>query len=85
MDYVLVGMRVAKTQKGTIGTTIVAEMEFDPYLQESSIVCKGTDCVREYIAEDYSSVLEIGQKIKLIYGRGFKDKAVLREIIPVEE
>lgn len=85
MQYVLVGMLVRKSAKGNIGTTIIATTEFDSYQQESSLVCEGNDCVREYISGDYSSTLEVGQKIKLVYGRGYQDKAVLREIIPVEE
>lgn len=79
----ILGYAVTESKKGTVGTTVALETEFDDYRRENAIKCVGNDCVQEYIRGDYSSILEVGQEVNLVYGRGFEGKAVLQKIIPI--
>ena len=85
MKAKVLGFVVAESKKGTIGTSLSLETEFDEYRQETAEKCEGNDCIREYIRGDYSRLLAVGQTVDLVYGKGFQDKAVLREVIPIEE
>ena len=81
----ILGYAVTESKNGTVGTTIALETEFDSYRQETAIKCVGNDCVQEYIRGDYSSMLKVGQLVNLVYGKGYQGKAVLQEIIPINE
>lgn len=85
MKAKLVGFIVAESKKGTVGTTGYFEVEHDTYKTENAITAVGNACESEYIRGDYSSVLKVGQTVELIYGKGYEGKAVLREIVPVNE
>lgn len=83
MKATLLGYIVAESKKGTVGTTIYFTTEHDEYRRENALKCSGTACESDYIREDYSSVLTVGQEYSLVYGKGYEGKAVLQEIIPV--
>lgn len=85
MKAKVLGFTVTESKNGTVGTGISVEVEFDTYRQETAIKCTGNDCIQEYIRGDYSAILKVGQTVELVYGKGYKGLAVLREIIPVSE
>lgn len=85
MKVKVLGYILAESKKGTVGTTGYFEVEHDTYKAENSLKAVGNACESEYIRGDYSSVLKVGQTVELIYGKGYEGKAVLREIVPVNE
>lgn len=83
MRVTLLGYIVAESKKGTIGTTIYFTTEHDEYRRENALKCSGSACESEYIREDCSSILTVGQEYALVYGKGYEGRAVLQDIIPV--
>lgn len=84
MRVKVTGYVVSESKKGTIGTTIYFECDHDDYRRENALKCVGNSCASEYIRGDYSDVLTVGETVELIYGKGYEGRAVLREIIAVE-
>lgn len=84
MNVRIIGFAVSKSKQGNIGTTIYFECEHDDYRRENALKCDGNSCASEYIRGDYSDVLTVGGLVNLIYGKGYEGKAVLREIVAVE-
>lgn len=80
----VLGWAVSESRNKTIGTCIALEIEFDDYRQQTALKCAGHDCTQEYIRGDYSSILEVGRTVQLVYGKGFQGKAVLQEIVPLD-
>lgn len=84
MKVKIIGFLVGKSKQGNIGTSLYFECEHDDYRRENALSCEGNSCASEYIRGDYSDVLTVGGLVELIYGKGYEGKAVLREIIAVE-
>ena len=80
----IVGLVVSTSKKGTTGTTLHLTGEHDAYQRENANKCEGVAVTTEYIRGDYSN-LKLGQSVNLIYNKGFEDKAILAEIIPVAD
>lgn len=83
MRATVLGWSVTESRNKTVGTRIALEVDFDDYCKQTAIQCVGNDCTQEYIRGDYSSMLEVGQSVQLVYGKGFQGKAVLQEIVPI--
>jgi len=84
MKVKIVGYVVSQSKQGNIGTTLYFECEHDDYRRENALKCDGNSCGSEYIRGDYSDVLTVGGLVNLIYGKGYEGKAVLREIVEIE-
>lgn len=80
----IIGFIVAETKTKRIGTTLYYEVPHDEYREDNSIVCQGMACESDYISGDFSDILEVGKEYELVYGKGFQGKAVLSNIVPVE-
>lgn len=85
MKAKIIGYIVAETKSHNIGTTIYLETKHDEYKEENAKKIAGNACDTEYIRGDYSGVLKVGQTVELVYGKGYESKAILREIVPVNE
>ena len=83
MEYQVIGLIVAETKKGNIGTTLYLAHEHDEYRQQNAKVCVGNACTSEYIRGDFSSKVTVGDVVTLSYTKGFQDKAVLSDITVV--
>lgn len=83
MEYEVIGLVVAETKKGNIGTTIYLAHEHDEYRQQNAKVCIGNACSSEYLRGDYSGKVKVGDTVTLSYTKGYMDKAVLSDITVV--
>lgn len=83
LEVTIIGFIVSETKKGNIGTTIFYELEHDEYRQDTAIKCIGMACESDYISGDFSSKLQVGESVSLVYCKGYQGKAVLRDIVPI--
>ena len=81
MIYEVVGVKKAVTGKGKDCFTYHFQSEFTDYEVENC-ECVGKAVLSEFSYEDFG--VKVGDTVKLIYEKGFQDKATLSEIIPVK-
>lgn len=83
MEYEVIGLMVAETKKGNVGTTLYLAHEHDEYRQQNAQFCAGQACSEEYLRGDYSSKVKVGDIVTLSYSKGYQGKAVLTGITVV--
>ena len=73
-----VTMTSGKNQ-GKVGFTYYFEKDFSDYEKENA-VCQGVSVTSEFSYTDFG--IAVGEHVTPVYDRGFRDKAVLVNLIP---
>lgn len=80
----IVGIVKRKGKTGVVYTTLHLLGFHDDYTLKNAEVCEGNKVITEITAYDLPDVT-IGDKVELLYAKGFEDKAVLRSLIIKEK
>jgi hypothetical protein len=79
----VLGFVVSESKSGSVGTNVYLQSDHDNYRKENAIKCEGYTCTEEYLRGDWSSKLQLGQSVNIIYGKGFQGKAVATDIVSI--
>lgn len=81
----ILGFTVSKSKSDRIITSIFFEYPHDAYRQENALICEGNACDSEYLYQDLSEILSVGQLVGLYYDKTANGKAYLSDVIPLDK
>ncbi len=79
---IILGVKAAKGKTGRVGYTYFYQEAFTDYESENCETVLGMRCGSEFSYKDFGC--KPGDEMTFVYEKGFQDKAVLADMIPVK-